>query len=504
MNKIVFRKILYILILLFPVFLLSYFFLTSKFILLDDHEIYRLHFKEINIFTAVLDDWKYLYRFRPFYWLVRQLESLFFWINPLFWYGTSLAFFVTTITSLYLFFKNIGFKSFFSIIFVWSSVLGYQSIATWMALGIQEGLGLCLFSCSLYQLSLYGVYKIRKNFILSVLLFFLSFLVKETFFFLIPFIIVILLWQEERFTKIFLKKSLIFISGSIFMIPIIMIQSWRSHFGRMTVDYFNQVDVFKVNNMMEFLKLIMENYHIVLAFILFIVSGLILIISNKRDNNKIIFLFTFLLCFLGITAQFFIYSFTEYIAPHYIQPTSLIIILSLSFILKFYSLRSKFMYVSVLCLILPFTFFHTLEYANSHNFQSRELYEVEQAVIQTGEKKLVLVGHRSEEHEKLYSFYKRISYLSPDINFYFYHYDRNGHENDTRFDVAKDTNMTNINKNQLNDYALIVNISSNGFNEKNELNTIELSTKPIFKNIKHYSTWYVEAPSLVLKYQIDK
>ncbi|MBU0974842.1 hypothetical protein KKD03_04035 [Patescibacteria group bacterium] len=500
MKTIKLKEIFAVLFLLLPVFLISFFFMNSKFILLDDHEIYRLYFKEINIFTAILDDWKNLYRFRPFYWLVRQVESIFFGINPFFWYSTSLVFFSTTIISLYLFFKNIGYKSFLAVIFTWASVLGYQSIASWMALGIQEGLGLCLFSCSIYQLSLFGLDRIMKNFCLSVIFFFLSFLVKESFFFLIPFVVIIILWQEKYFTRSFFIKSLAFSSGSIFMIPIIMIQSWRSYKWRMISNNFNQFDFLKTDNMLNFLALIKENYHLVLTFTFFIISGVFLVVANRRNSKKIILIFTFLLCSLGISAQFLIYSFTEYVAPHYIQPISMIIVLSLSFILKYYSYKAKFVYGLLISLVLPITFFNSIRYANGHNFQSRALYEIEQQVIQSNKTDLILVGHRSRDHEKLFSFYKRISYQSPNKTIYFYHYDNlNKNKNDNRFDVVEDTTMLNVNSNQLNNYPMIVNISSNGFNDEYNFMTTKLLTKPILKNINYDSTWYVEAPSLVLK-----
>ena len=477
---------------LIPAFLTMNFFLSSKLILLDDHEIYRLSFHEINFFTAVADDWINLFRFRPFYWFLRQLESIFFGINPFFWYGFSWCLFALSLFSLYAFFKRMGLKKYLAVMFAWISVLGYQSMGAWMALGIQEGLALTLISISLFYVSKYQINSTKKPLFTSFVFFLLAFLTKETFAFLFPFFIAILLIKYKKLCKLFYKDCLIYVSGFFSLAPIILIQSWRSHSARSSIFGLEEVTLFKTDNLVLFASYITNDKHIVLSLLFFIILFLLNILSNRSKNHSVILVG--FLSLLGIIFQVIIYSFTEYIAPHYIQPFSLAVILSLSLIFLFSNFKQQLFTVIFIFLTIPMAFLRTMEYANGHNYHSRLIHEVEQKINVPSVKSIVLIGDRSHNHEQIYSMFKRIYWLYPEKNVYFYHHREPGEPG--IFDVADE--VEEINYQAINNADFLVSFNSN-FNKPNNFRVYEFISKPAISQIDYSSTWYANAPEAYYK-----
>lgn len=489
MYKTMTKSFLPILICLIPALLVVYFFISAKFILLDDHEVYRLFFREINFFTAIPDDWLHLYRFRPFYWLLRQLQSIFFGIEPSFWYGFNWLLFATSLIALYLFFTNLGFKKYLAILLTWAGVLGHQSIGSWMAYGIQEGLGLTLISISLLFLSKYLAASDKKNIYASFFFYCLAFLTKESFAFLLPLFMALLLVKYKTITRDFYRDCGLYLLGLIALLPVIMILTWRSHAYRSAIFGSSQAAILQIDNLVVFFDYIKNNPQIVFSFLLFMTFSFILLYTSVT-HRWLLFKIA-LLSLFGIFLQIIIYSFTEYIAPHYIQPFSLAVIVSLALVLLFASFKHFLLTAFLLCMTMPNVFLATLQYVNGHNYHSRMIYEIEQKIATKAVKTIVLVGHRSYDHEKIFSFFKRIHYLYPDKEIFFYQY--NGQKNVGFLDVSSE--VVEINAERLVGADLLINFSPN-FVVPENFQEYHYYSQPISKTINYMNVWYVEAPSV--------
>ena len=489
MKNIFFKLFLPIIICLAPALLIFIFFVTSQFILLDDHEVYRLFFKEINFFTAIPDDWLNLYRFRPFYWVLRQLQSILFGLTPSLWYGFNWLLFAISLLTLYSFFINLGFKKYLAIILTWAGLLGNQSIGAWMAYGIQEGLGLTLTSISLLFISKYLIDSRKTHIYWSFLFYCLAFLTKESFAFLIPIFAVLLLFKHRETNVLFYKDFLLYVFGLLMIIPIIIALTLRSHNYRSIIFGSNQAQVLQVDNLIVFLEYVKTNPQIVVSFVLFL-SFLLLLLIGRATKHRLILLKIGFLSLLAILFQIVIYSFTEYIAPHYIQPFSLAVVLGLSFVLLFAKPKHLLLTTVIIGLTLPKVFLRTLEYGNGHNYHSRIIHEVEQKISADQFKRVVLVGHRAYDHEKIFSFFKRIYYLYPEKEIVFHQYDG---QNNPGFllDIANEVREIGLDELTKTDLLVIFNpnfIAPVGFKKYN------YSTQPIVKKISHLHVWYADAP----------
>lgn len=468
---------------LLPIFIMAVFFLTSQFILLDDHEIYRMHFGELNIFSAIEDDWQNMRRFRPVYWFVRQMQSLFFGIHPMLWYGSSLLLLALSMVVFYLFLRNIKLSKFTSVLFSWTAFLGYRSINSWLALGPQEGMALCFFSCSLFFLSRYTFSDKEKQFKWSVLFFILAALSKETFPLLSPFLVAVLLLHDS-IVKDKMKKIAIFIAIPVFLLLIFAIQSISDN-NWLTDGSFSP----KFSYLSIFINQLKVESHILFSFILFAILSIF--ISFKRKNaDRYLTSVIILLCLLGNVAQLLIYSCVESSSPHYVQPISFAIILSLSMVLYFYPKRAQLIISGLLLFIVPSLIYRTLLLANEHNFNSRIIHEVELIVGESDKKTVVIVGHRSYDHEKIYSLFKRFEYLYPNKKVYFYHFN-NGYPDEGTFDVSEIIpELADI---SLLSEPIVVSFSED-FLLDNGFLVGELQTQPLTKYLDSASTWYTSVP----------
>lgn len=408
-------KIIKFLLLVLPLFVLLPFFISSKFILLDDHEIYRLHFDDLNMISAMRDDWFDMNRFRPGYWLIRQTQSEIFGLSTYGWYFSSFVFLLISLVSLYFVFRLLGLDFLLSAVLSWYAFLDKDSINSWLALGPQEGIALCFLSLSLLFF-IKSFFKVRYEklfwqflaFIFSIF----SSLVKESFL-----LSVFLLLSLNNFFQ--LKKNTLFVKRYLFWfvsIPVFLLSIYLVKY--LQINDFT-ISSISNNQFINFVKFLFSSWNVRFLMVSIFLVGIFkrknTIKYWKKINEDEILIIFFLMFF-----QILIYSFRDYIAPHYIQPFLFTLVLLIAFLLSKLSKKEQFKVSLFLFFLFPISFFYTVLAVNNYNFFSNKIKNIEQIILNSKIKNIWIVGPRSDDYEAIYSLRTRLEFLNPSFRWGFF------------------------------------------------------------------------------------
>lgn len=305
--------------------------LTSGIHMVDDHEFlegfYNIRMKGVSVIDEIGRVLKidFKIRFRPLYTVLRVLEAYTFGSN-MFWPSVINAIWII-VCMIFLYFcgRMMGAGRFASGMFVFISLVGYQSV-TWWKLGPQESFASMLFALGLYFMLKWLQNKKISRGIGSLLFFFLMCNYKESYVLLLPFCGAYILYTASQdiqkltdwkmlFTNLKGKYWYIIALAAIFIysIVIILLTTGATGYDGFDVRYSLSIyDFLKV-----FFRSLDEDLKWYKCFTLLFMAVLLTFWTDlKKLWREILLLIVF------IAPQFIIYSQTG-IAERYMLPCTI-------------------------------------------------------------------------------------------------------------------------------------------------------------------------------------
>jgi hypothetical protein len=354
-----------------------------------------------------------------------------------------LFFFGLTLVFLFLFIKKTLKSALAATVLTWSALLSFNSINSWLALGPQEGIALCFFSLSLVLVSKFRAEPKTYWLVGSCLSLLAAALTKETFAFsfLIP-IVIYFNKNKGELVKSHRAKQVwySFLAVPLILTPLYLAKAWRLLEWKQYLASSVTESIPLPHTFVTYLEHVFASPSILWSLAtlgVLVIYGLFKTFKNK-ERLPIPLVFTVAALALTMLFQLGIYSFTDYIAPHYVQPLSVFTIIVLCIGLTFVDKKKVVATTLFLALFLPASFHQTMVAANGHNYYSRMLHEIEQLVPEKRVNQVVFLGHRSYDHEAIYSFSSRLRFLYPHVSQTFSHLPSSWQVGEGVFDVGQE------------------------------------------------------------------
>jgi hypothetical protein len=225
------------LVLLVFLFLLSTRTLNSGYHFVDDHEIIKIK-NDLNSASLgavakkwVDDDFNVNKRFRPFYYVIRVVETRLLGSDFLLWSVFNGLLFCLSLLCFYFGIRNLKFALGESIVFLVITFLGPQS-SVWWRLGPGESLGMVMLGLAFYFMSKSNEGKNYRLFNwLFIFFLILASLTKESFLLIIPAMIFFKIWNEKTVRWSSLKESytknlILIVPLAVFVIELFFIRKY--------------------------------------------------------------------------------------------------------------------------------------------------------------------------------------------------------------------------------------------------------------------------------------
>lgn len=486
----------------------------SWFIVYDDHEILRLSIGKLTFVQALINDFRWMARFRPFYWVIRIAESFLFRDRVILWHSFQLFILIVNLFLLNRFLFRKGFSKIWNIFVCWFTFFSVPAVASWLPLGPQENLGMLLLLLVLNSIH----HKILFLF-LSILLF----LTKESFLLLGPALIIYYLIEYKFLFKISFFKSLknnllfvIFYFLTFFLlfscIYFLAVNKPSTNGGTVLENYKDVYLIF--NNFFSYILRVAEKTSLVKLFSILLVLVLSKTINLLIFMQKKVFLYwynffqIFLLSGLFFVPQILLYAGRNYTSLHYGMPylffITLLIFYSIEKLIKANSFNFQvFIYILLFFIFFNFNLKKSMYYALSYKKSSLVLQKIINFFNQSNScvNNIILVGDSAFSVETIFSLKEFFNYYTNnELSFWFLPYSKTTNMSEFRKMDAKNyiekdkiiantLYLANI-KNKKNEKYYVLVLDGNGLKMLNEdglLNRLHPLNDILFSNIsKHF------------------